>query len=441
MTLVLAADIGGTRAKAALFDAEGAAVAEAALPSPPGEGTLDDPTVLLATLEALLATLPDAPIGAVAITAFARTQVFLDVAGKPVAPSIGFRDTRAAEAAEQVVLADGAGDGAPVSAFHPLARLAWLRQHAPAARERLAWMLAPKDAINLWLTGVAAMDPPSNAALKGVTHRALPPRRAPTDALGLARAGLPGALARLGGARVYVSAMDAWCGARGMGAVAAGDAYAILGTSGVVGLLATAGRPVGGVLCVDWGDGLLHLGGPTQAGADAVVWLLALAGKRPEQAEALLTQVGPAPPLFLPHLQGERTPFWNPELRGAFLRLDRAHGLPDLLFAVAEGVAFQLRAVLAAAEDAGDATADRLLLAGGGAGDGWARILADVLDRPVHRCALPEPALRGAAHLALGRVPPPPEATEFAPDAARVAWHATRLPAWQGAIAALAALP
>src|SRR3546814_18916364 len=60
----------------------------------------------------------------------------------------------------------------------------------------------------------------------------------------------------------------------------------------------------------------------------------------------------PQAALFLPYLQGERVPYWDPGLRGAFVGLNRRHGPGDLAWAVLDGVAFLTRIVLARAEAA-----------------------------------------------------------------------------------------
>ena len=45
---------------------------------------------------------------------------------------------------------------------------------------------------------------------------------------------------------------------------------------------------------------------------------------------------------FLPHLLGERSPYWNPAARAVFAGLGRHHGPAHLTRAVLEGVAFNL---------------------------------------------------------------------------------------------------
>ena len=107
---------------------------------------------------------------------------------------------------------------------------------------------------------------------------------------------------------------------------------------------------------------------------------------------ALAAQGAPGP-LFLPHLDGERAPFWNPALRGAWLGLGLDTGPADLALSVLAGVAFQGRLVLERAEAALGWRADSLALGGGGAA--WAQVRADVLGRTM-RVGVDEPGLVGA---------------------------------------------
>jgi xylulokinase len=61
---------------------------------------------------------------------------------------------------------------------------------------------------------------------------------------------------------------------------------------------------------------------------------------------------------FLPHLLGERSPYWNPRARAAFVGLLMHHGRGNMVRAVLEGVAFNLLTGLTAFREAGvDVTA------------------------------------------------------------------------------------
>ena len=104
----------------------------------------------------------------------------------------------------------------------------------------------------------------------------------------------------------------------------------------------------------------------------------------------------PSAPLFLPHLVGERTPYLDPAMRGAWTGLGLDHGRSALLYVALEGVAFAVRDAFDALP--GSRNADHLRLAGGGStGTAWRQMLADVLELPLHEVDVPAASGRGAA--------------------------------------------
>jgi xylulokinase len=234
----------------------------------------------------------------------------------------------------------------------------------------------------------------------------LPRLLQPTDIAGAVRPGLAGAFGRLAGVPVIAMANDTWASVVGLGALRSGYAYDLSGTTEVLGIVSDQPARAQGLLTVGWGDGISQLGGPSQSGADTLVWLLTLLG----QAQADPTRIGPtleavlaeprdeAPVLFLPYLLGERTPYWDPSLRGALIGLNRRHRAVDLAHAVMEGVGFLNRLVLERAEAAIGTAASEVRFGGGGAANAlWCRIKADILGRPVIVTACEEQGLLGAA--------------------------------------------
>ena len=85
-----------------------------------------------------------------------------------------------------------------------------------------------------------------------------------------------------------------------------------------------------------------------QAGEASLEWIIdTLAPEEPKRYTRLLAAASAAPPAedglyFLPHLLGERSPYWNPAARAVFAGLGRHHGPGNLTRAVLEGVAFNL---------------------------------------------------------------------------------------------------
>ncbi len=248
----------------------------------------------------------------------------------------------------------------------------------------------------------------------GLSAGILPPMLEPCDPVGPVQPGLPAPLDRLAGVPVFCSSSDTWVAVAGLGALRPGYAYNISGTTEVLGAVGLEPVEAEGLLTVDW-RGLWQIGGPSQNGADTVSWLLSLLaresaepGSTGQRIDALLAgRRHPQPLIFLPYLQGERVPYWNPALRGAILGLGRQHGATDLAFAVLEGVAFLNRIVLERAEAALGAPVGEIRFGGGAAANPvWSQIKADICGRPVVVGASGEPGLLGAAIVAwtgLGR--------------------------------------
>lgn len=446
VTVVLACDLGGTSFRAALVDDAGEPLAEAVEPGPfaddrAGASEIDPDAwwrALLAAAGRLAAEAPDrfAAVAGVAICGVTRSQVFLDGAGRSLRPAMTWKDTRAQDVAARLAGRLGDHPEAPrVNAFHPLARIAWLAEAEPDAFARLATVLEPKDHLNFRLTGRRAGDPVSTARLLACTEPAggrdafaaaglppglLPAVLEPEEMVGPILPDLPPPFDRLAGVPVFCAANDTWAAALGLGALREGFAYDISGTTEVLGIVGSEPVAAEGLLTVDW-RGLWQIGGPSQTGADTVVWLLdALGRAEPSVGEVLGTLLAgrrdPEPVLFVPYLQGERVPHWNPALRGAFVGLNRRHGATDLAFAVLEGIAFLNRLVLERAEAASGRPATEIRFGGGAAANSlWCRIKADVCGRPVVVGRAREPGVLGAAIVAwtgLGRFASRVEAQE-----------------------------
>src|SRR3954463_10398700 len=78
---------------------------------------------------------------------------------------------------------------------------------------------------------------------------------------------------------------------------------------------------------------------------------------------------------FAPYLAGERTPYPDPDARGAFLGLGLRHDRGALTRAVLEGVAFGLPAALALVVEGGGKPASGRVSGGGGRGALWLEIV------------------------------------------------------------------
>ncbi|TAD87881.1 MAG: carbohydrate kinase [Alphaproteobacteria bacterium] len=413
---ILTVDIGGSSLRAGMVDRSGRLGALVSIPLThrlDADGTAEtSPRQWWAAMLAAVEALDPEEAAAIAITGITRSQVLVGADGQPVRSALLWHDSRA-DATLAGLLARLPVDHperAGLNAFHPLARLWWLADREPEALAATVAVVDPKDWLNARLTGVVASDTVSLSRLSMTRDLAaaaglpdlLPPLGNPVEVLAPVRAGLPGALGRLAGVPVIRMATDTWAAALGLGAMRAGGCYSLSGTTEVLGVVSDQPLAADGLLSLDWAHGLWHLGGPMQAGADCLVWLLDLLGKRgpvgPILDGLLAGARDPSPVLFLPHLTGARVPFWDSTRRGSFLGLNRRHGAPDIAWAVLEGIACLNRLVLDRAEAARGQSVEAVRFGGGGASsEHWTAIKADVLGRPVERVATPEPGLAGAA--------------------------------------------
>lgn len=480
---ILTADLGGSSLKAGLFTADGGLLATASLPlsfDEPGDGVSEqDPEIWWRALNAAFAEISDAAgpafdaIAGIALCGFTRTQVFLDAAGQSVRPAIGFRDARAgaeieaARARPSVAEHPASGD---LNVYHPLARLLWVAAREPENWARVASILEPKDFLAFRLTGVRVSDAISQhwmlrateggaaslAACCGLAVPTLPRLLAPHGIVGTVQPSADKLLARLAGRPVFCGSNDTWTAVAGLGALHPGRAYAISGSSEVFGLIADRPGQAEGLLTLPWGT-LWHVGGPGLNGANALAWIVDTldTSDRPfaDRLADLLAATSDAGPLiFLPFLNGERTPFWDSGLRAAFLGLTARHRPGDLVRAVMEGVAFLNRIVLERAEAATSERAAEVRIGGGGAASPvWTQIRADAVGRDV--LALPERQMGLTGCLAVARVglglaadlgsavdDPAGAAARFRPDPAASAAAARRFAIFQDAHGAVAHL-
>jgi len=443
---VLTVDLGASAMRAGLFDRRGKLLALESRPVPGAERAngVDEQDaeewwrLLTRLVRDVLAdkSAKAAKIDGIAITGVTRSQVFVGPNGRASRPAMMWRDARAVAEAHTLRdeiaasnLSAELADQSPVSAYHPIARMLWVRSNEPKVMEKTRWVLQPKDFLNFRLTGRVGGDIISSSSLTdrrqhgptnggavgqlfaklGLNAQLVPDLGQPELVLGPVQKALPAPFDKLAGVPVFLSTMDTWCATLGIGANQAGQAYDIAGTSEVVGLISKKQATVPGLITVPWGDGLTHIGGPSQAGADCLTWFAESLGGDTSVAglKALVETLDtverqPLGPIFLPYLTGERTPLWDPDARGVFFGIDRAHGKADLLAAVLEGVAFSNRHVLELAEHAAGAQAGVIRIGGGGAQfDQWCQIKADVTGREIVRTEMVEAGLFGAALLVL----------------------------------------
>jgi xylulokinase len=208
------------------------------------------------------------------------------------------------------------------------------------------------------------------------------------------------------GVPVVAGAGDQAAGAVGVGVTTAGPASVVLGTSGVVfaALDRYASDPAGRVHAFCHAiPGTWHAMGVMLSAAGALQWLHDVTDSSLSFDELTMEAVRWDPGVegltFLPYLAGERTPYPDPDARGAFAGLSLRHDRGALVRAVLEGVAFGLRDGLDLVLELGGAISSARVSGGGARSDLWLQILASVLELPLDRVRVDAGAAFGAALL------------------------------------------
>lgn len=409
---VLVLDIGSSALKAVLFGPDGDVLASSEAGYPPAAAPhRQDPESWWAAARAAVAALGPARIDAIALTGTMENLIPVDRTGRALCDAILYSDPCGGEAlaarrAGLDALGAAAILGNPPEPLMTVFKLAWLREaHPDVFAHAASFLPGAKDFIALRLTGRAVTDPvtatttglmdivgrrwsePLLAAF-GVAIDRLPEILPAGAVLGPV---LPEAAAALGldpsaGIVVVNGCGDAGATTLGSFCRERGDISLHLGTTGwlarVVGETEAAKiRPV--YRLAHPSPGLLIEITPILSAGAATAWARRVLALSDAAAEAALAASDAAPPdlLFLPYLAGERSPFLDTDVRGAFLGLDAGHPAAALYYAVLEGVGLAIRANLTVIDPAG---AGPVRLVGGGAKSAlWPQMLADILARPV----------------------------------------------------------
>lgn len=370
-----------------------------------------------------------AQVQALGLSGQMHGAVLLDAQGKVLRPAILWNDTRASAECSELMAELPAWPQLAGSLLMPgftAPKLRWVARHEPQIFGQIATVLLPKDYVRLKLTDerVTDMSDASGTAWLDVEKRDW--SDAVLNQTGLDRSHMPrlvegsevsgrlsSSAAKLLGLRpgivVAGGGGDNAASAVGMGAVAAGQGFLSLGTSGVLFVVTPSYQPnaasathafchavpsqwhqmsvmLSAASCLQWAAKLL--GAPS-------------AGALESQASALTLTQRESAPLFLPYLSGERTPHNSASVRGSFHNLSHDTDVAAMAYAVMEGVTFGLNDGLHALRAAGS-SATRLSLVGGGArSTAWAQQLASCLNLEIvtHGGAIAGGAL-GAARLA-----------------------------------------
>jgi gluconokinase len=367
----------------------------------------------------------DARVEAVGVSCFGHSLLALDGNARPLTLLLGWRDVRAADAAERL---EGRLDAQALYArtgchLHPSywpAKLAWLAQTEPELFGAARRFVSCGDYLLMQLRGCEPISSVSLASGTGLLR--LDTQTWDEELLGVLDLD-PERLPRLSDEPVdawFPAWFDGGCSNVGAGCVGRGRAALMVGTSGALRVVyeTERPRPRAGLFLYRLDGRRVVEGGALSDGGNLYAWL----ERTLREADGSFAERDPRSHglTFLTLLGGERSTGWNPHATGAIAGLTLETSPLDLKQAALEGVAFRFAEIadlLSGLED--------VVATGGGlrADPAWIQIMADALGRPVTVSGVEEASLRGAAVLALERLgyeaEPAPLGTVFVPRAER----------------------
>lgn len=126
----------------------------------------------------------------------------------------------------------------------------------------------------------------------------------------------------------------------------------------------------------------------------------AAAGRDPYDVMVDSIPDGPSPVMVLPHFNGSGNPVCDMSSKGAIAGLTLATTRPDIVKAILESLAFEMRINLDYMKGAGIGVGELRAVGGGAKSPRWLQIRADILGMPVRTLRVREAACLGAAILA-----------------------------------------
>jgi xylulokinase len=435
LDVLLGVDVGSSGSKAVAIHSSGRIIATGSKGYPttyPKTGWAEqDPEVWYqSACSAIRSCLAEAgagskSVGAVAFVGPAHNIALLDRKNQVIRPSLHWSDLRSSSQAARLEQESGEKifelSGQRVNPVWTLPQLLWIKESEPETWRRLARIQVTKDYVRFRFTGVYSTDPHDAVgtmlcelegnrwstdlcSLIGLDSKLLPPIRSNVTLIGTVgrdagrNSGLPE------GTPVGIGAGDSPAEAFGVGIVEPGQSIVKLGTAAIVSLVTPSPLPDLKTLTYPY---ILNNRGftiaATNSGTATFRWYRErfFPGMSFNELAALAAQVPPGSEglVFHPYLMGERTPYWDPALRGDFIGIGTHHTASHFARAIMEGVAFSLRECSETVESLGVSTTVRKLLGGGSRSILWGQILADVLGQPLVKPDF-EDAAFGAALLA-----------------------------------------
>jgi xylulokinase len=449
MQRLLGIDLGTSGLKAAVFDLDGkllglGRVTNQYLPRPLGWAEQDPRAWWTGCCHAVHQALAQAgssaaDVAAVGVCGFHHCPVFVDAGGEPVRPTIVTHDSRLADSLEDLRrsgildrVAEISGSRVMTGHFPPIYHL--VRTLGPGTLGDTRWILLAKDYVRFRLTGQIGTElcdatgtnliamPEQDwsetcCSLLQVDRNKLPEIGRSDDVAGYVTAEASRATGLRAGTPVVYGGGDSHCALVGLGIIGSGEAGLLLGTNSTLrASFAGLVKPLEHTVWIQQHvvPGRFTVSASSMAGSTALAWFRDVCLQDAEEEPATYHRLeslaagiaaGSDGLFFHPYLFGERSPFYNPEARGAFLGIRHWHGRGHLVRSIMEGVAFAIANCLDAIRAIAQARNEKLKVIRTGQSGGsqlpvWRQIITDAVDHAIEVVDVEEPGCLGAALLA-----------------------------------------
>jgi xylulokinase len=337
--------------------------------------------------------------------------IFLDENFNPTRDAIIWADFRAQKQSDLLIEKIGLEKaykklGHRLNPTYSISKVMWVRDNQPDIWAKTKHICIAKDFVNQKLTGRFVTEPSDasstncfdqiklnwdteilNAANIPISY--FPKIVSSTTVIGGLTKDAADHVGLNAGTPVVAGGGDGPMAALGAGIIEPSDgAYVCMGSSSWVAVSTDKPLHDSKMRSMTWNHIVPNKFSPTatmQAGGASLQWMVEdlLPASEKDRYKILLDEAGKVNSsddglFFLPHILGERSPYWNPSAAGAFIGLGRHHDRSYLVRAVLEGVAFNLLTCIQAFTDNGVPIKQVDVIGGGAESALWLQIFADI---------------------------------------------------------------
>lgn len=426
----IAVDIGTTSIKGMLYQENGIVLSKASLNTKTysiAENKEQNPFEIFDAVCKIIAKLAHhsctEKIGFVSFSCYMHSLMAVDKNGEPLTHCMLWSDNRSAKISERY-RKNGVGlslykkTGTPIHPMSPFYKILWLKENDKALFDQTCKFISMKEFLFFKFFNQFAVDYSIASATGLFNIFSLDWDNEALNILGLSKNNFSSIhdatfyfdnlnvkLCEILGVstdtKFVLGASDGCCANLGSNGVHKTGGVISIGTSAAVRI--TTKKPVidadGRTFSYVLKKGLYVSGGASNNGGNIFAWYQKSFGNISSIDDELSkTNTGANGLLFLPYLNGERAPYWNPFIRGAFFGVSDNHSKLDFLRAAIEGSCFIIRDMCA---NFSDAISEFYVNGGFVQSKKWVEILSSVLNKKLVIAETYEAACLGAFFIGL----------------------------------------